>query len=110
MLQKANHVLSDHWNMLSDEMVLNIFSWIPKPMLVKVARVCKRWERLSFDESLWRRMDLAGKVLKEEVLGRILDRGPAILRLAKAEVRNTSSHIQYRSGLDIGACPIAPGK
>jgi len=40
----------------------------------------------SFDETLWRRLDLANKVIKTGVLGRILSRGVAVMRLAKAEV------------------------
>lgn len=39
-----------------------------------------------FDESLWRRLDLATKNLKRGVLGRILERGVAILRLARSTV------------------------
>jgi hypothetical protein len=38
------------------------------------------------DESLWRRLDLAAKVIPPETLGRIIDRGTVILRLARAEV------------------------
>ncbi|CAH1772553.1 unnamed protein product [Owenia fusiformis] len=74
------------FNILSDEMVLSIFKWIPKSMLAKNARVCKRWNRLAFDESLWRRLDLANKVLLPGVMGRLLNRGVMVLRLAKAEV------------------------
>ncbi|XP_013406968.1 S-phase kinase-associated protein 2 isoform X2 [Lingula anatina] len=73
---------------LSDEIILNIFTWLPKCMLVKCARVCKRWKGLCFDESLWKRLDMASKVLKPGVLGRILNRGVRVLRLAKAEVNS----------------------
>ena len=41
-----------------------------------------------FDETLWRRLDLANKTLKPGVVGRVLDRGVAVLRLAKSEVIN----------------------
>ena len=41
----------------------------------------------SFDESLWRRLDLASKKLKPGVVGRVLDRGVLVLRLTKAEIK-----------------------
>ena len=69
-----------------DEVVLMIFKWLPKHMLAKCAQVCKRWKRLAFDESLWRRLDLGGKSLGSGVIGRVLLRGTNTLRLAKAEV------------------------
>ncbi|KAI0230577.1 S-phase kinase-associated protein 2 [Lamellibrachia satsuma] len=78
--------LYDHWHRLSEEIILSIFKWLPKPVLVRCARVCKRWNRLAFDETLWRRLDLANKVIKTGVLGRILSRGVAVMRLTKAEV------------------------
>ena len=46
----------------------------------------------SFDETLWRRLDLANKVIKSGVLGRILSRGVAVMRLTKAEVSSPSYH------------------
>ena len=54
--------------------------------------------RFSFDETLWRRMDLSNKTLRPGVLGRALDRGVAVLRLAKSEVRMRlrSAHAQSR--------------
>ena len=38
------------------------------------------------DESLWRRLDLASKVIQPGIMGIIIDRGTVILRLARAEV------------------------
>jgi len=36
-----------YFNYIADEMVLSIFRMMPKPILVKCARVCKRWRRLA---------------------------------------------------------------
>ena len=40
----------------------------------------------SFDESLWRRLDLASKSLRPGVVGRVINRGVQALRLTKSEV------------------------
>ncbi|KAJ4439637.1 S-phase kinase-associated protein 2-like [Periplaneta americana] len=71
---------------LSDEMVLMIFRWLPKNMLVRCSLVCKRWQRIAYDEVLWTRLDLGSRTLTAGSLGHILTRGTVILRLAQAEV------------------------
>ncbi|KAK3577927.1 hypothetical protein CHS0354_034565 [Potamilus streckersoni] len=76
----------DYFSMLSDEIVLTIFQWVPKFVLAKCARVCRRWSRLVIDESLWQRLDLSNRTLLPGVLGHVLGRGVSILRLAKAEI------------------------
>jgi hypothetical protein len=80
-------VVLDVFLKLSDEMVLMIFRWLPKNMLVRCALVCKRWQRISYDEVLWTRMDLGSRTLNPGSLGHVLMRGSVILRLAQAEVR-----------------------
>ncbi|XP_045136945.1 S-phase kinase-associated protein 2-like [Portunus trituberculatus] len=76
----------DKFNRMSDELILAVLRWLPKFMLARCAQVSRRWKRLAFDESLWRRLDLGGKTLKPGVVGRVILRGCVILRLAKAEV------------------------
>ncbi|XP_064605504.1 S-phase kinase-associated protein 2-like [Liolophura sinensis] len=76
----------DHFGRLSDEMILNVFRWLPKFVLSRCSRVCKRWSSLVLDESLWKRIDLADKFLKAGVLGKVLNRGVHILRLTRAEI------------------------
>ena len=39
--------LLDEWNQLSDEIILNVFKWLPKQVLARCTRVCKRWNRLA---------------------------------------------------------------
>ncbi|KAK8744405.1 hypothetical protein OTU49_000778, partial [Cherax quadricarinatus] len=78
----------DKFNRMSDELILAVFRWLPKFMLARCAQVSRRWKRLAFDETLWRRLDLGGKTLKPGVVGRVILRGSNILRLAKAEVGN----------------------
>jgi F-box and leucine-rich repeat protein 1 (S-phase kinase-associated protein 2) len=83
-------VVLDVFLKLSDEMVLMIFRWLPKNMLVRCSLVCKRWRRIAYDEVLWTRMDLGSRTLNSGSLGHVLTRGTTILRLAQAEVRGFS--------------------
>lgn len=78
----------DGFSRLSDEVILSIFKWLPKSTVAKCAQVSKRWKRLSYDEVLWRRLDLSGNWLKPTMLGTVLLRGTQVLRLAKTEVIN----------------------
>ncbi|XP_052774430.1 S-phase kinase-associated protein 2-like [Mya arenaria] len=84
--QKTDPDAFDHFSLLSDEMVLGVFSWLPKFVLAKCARVCKKWSRLVLDESLWKRLDLSARTLGPGVLGLVLNRGVMALRLAKTEI------------------------
>jgi len=74
----------DVFNTMSDEVVLHVFRWLPKCTLAKCALVCKRWRRLSLDDSLWKRLDLGLKTLPAGVVGQVLGRGCQFLRLARS--------------------------
>ncbi|KAB0795108.1 hypothetical protein PPYR_11947 [Photinus pyralis] len=76
----------NHFQQLSDEVILHIFYWLPKRCLKMAALVCRRWHRLSQDESLWSRMDASHRHLDPGALGNILSRQAIILRLAHAKV------------------------
>ena len=51
---------------LPDEVLVRIFNYLPKPSLLSCARTCKTLYRVSFDESLWKRMDLGGDIWVHE--------------------------------------------
>ncbi|XP_013138083.1 PREDICTED: S-phase kinase-associated protein 2-like [Papilio polytes] len=100
----------DTFSILSDEMILSVFKWLPKRTLAHCMLVCKRWYRLACDESLWQRLDLGNKVLSKDALGRVLARKPIIIRLASTEIGEwhpttavTQSRIQY---LDLSMCSV----
>ncbi|CAH0404167.1 unnamed protein product [Chilo suppressalis] len=100
----------DAFNILSDEMILSVFRWLPKRTLANCMLVCKRWHRVAYDETLWQRLDLGNKTLNKDALGRILDRKPLIVRLASSEIGEwhvttppSPSRIQY---LDLSVCSI----
>ena len=59
---------------LPAEVALNVFKWLPKCSLAKCARVCKRWNRLTQDESLWRRLDRGLTTVPAGVIGQVLNR------------------------------------
>lgn len=86
----------DGFSRLSDEVILNIFKWLPKSTVARCAQVSKRWKRLSYDEVLWRRLDLSGNCLKPTILGTVLLRGTQVLRLAKTEVKLSSKFVEYQ--------------
>ncbi|XP_062617996.1 S-phase kinase-associated protein 2-like [Saccostrea cucullata] len=77
---------ADYVSHLSDEMILRIFHWLPKFSLAKCARVCRRWNRVVGDKSLWKRIDLANKRVNTSCLGLLLHRGVNVLRLTKTEI------------------------
>lgn len=72
--------------------MLLIFRWLPKPSLTSCGLVCKRWYRLTSDESLWTKLDCTAKVLDKGTLGHILSKQVIVLKLAQAEV---SLHIYF---------------
>lgn len=76
----------DNFAKLSDEILLSIFKWLPKKTLSRCSLVNQRFHRVTQDESLWTRLDLAGKTIQPHALGRILMRGTIILRLAQCKV------------------------
>lgn len=98
------------WEALPDELILSIFSYLPLTTLLKVARVCKRWHRLSFDESLWHSLDLTGKSLLPGVIGQVLSAGIVAFRCPRACVaeplfKNSSPlRIQH---MDLSNCTIS---
>lgn len=76
----------DNFAKLSDEILLSIFKWLPKKTLIRCSLVNHRFNRVTQDESLWLRLDLAGKTIQPFALGRVLMRGTIILRLAQTKV------------------------
>ena len=71
-------------------MVLHILHFLPKRYLGVVALVCKRWYRLSQDESLWTRMDIGNRQLPPGAMGNIMSRQVLIMRLSQAEILHPS--------------------
>lgn len=71
---------------LSNELLLRLFSLLPRQSLARCARVCRRWRHLASDESLWRRCDCSSRSMAAGTLGRLLQRRVRLLRLARTEI------------------------
>lgn len=94
MFQKRDPRLytgEDNFSKLSDEVLLSIFKWLPKKALIRCSSVNRRFYRVTQDESLWTRLDLAGKTIQPHALRRILLRGVIILRMAQCKVKCRSN-------------------
>ncbi|KAG9354052.1 hypothetical protein JZ751_012176 [Albula glossodonta] len=72
------------WDSLPDELLLGIFSCLPLQDLLRTSRVCKRWHRLVFDESLWHSVDLVGKAQVNMALQQVLTAGVLGLRCPRS--------------------------
>ena len=81
-----SHKLSP-FNLLSDEIIIKIFEFVPRQTLVNgCALSCKRLKSISYDESLWKRVDLGGKKIGPGQAGKILLRGTKIMRMSKTTI------------------------
>lgn len=76
-----------YFDRLSDEILLNIFKWLPRPYMLKYSLVCKRWYRLMEDESLWKYHDLSSKKISVELLIKLLNKGLVILSAGNCDFR-----------------------
>ncbi|CAO2622178.1 S-phase kinase-associated protein 2 [Lemmus lemmus] len=72
------------WDSLPDELLLQIFSYLCLRGLATASRVCKRWNRISLDESLWQTLDLGGINLHPDVTVRLLSRGVIAFRCPRS--------------------------
>lgn len=84
------------FEMLSDEILLHIFQFLPKKTLHRVALVNTRFSRVILDESLWIRMDLGNRALKRGSIGKIFSRGFIILRLAQTKIQSPLFESHFR--------------
>ncbi|KAM9263187.1 S-phase kinase-associated protein 2 [Morus bassanus] len=98
------------WDALPDELLLAIFAYLPINYLLKASRICKRWHRLSFDESLWQTLDLTGTNVLPGVIGQVLPTGVTVFRCPRACIGNplfkTSKplRVQY---MDLSNCTVS---
>ncbi|CAG9764742.1 unnamed protein product [Ceutorhynchus assimilis] len=77
---------NNYFDLLSDEVILQIFRWLPKNSLIEVGLCCRRFYGLSQDESLWTRMDVSNRILEDGKLGIILSKQVIVLRLARTHI------------------------
>ncbi|KAH8294731.1 hypothetical protein KR018_002288 [Drosophila ironensis] len=89
MPSMSAHISSgiNYFDKLSDEILLNIFKWLPKKTLLRMSTVCRRFNRCSRDETLWTRLDLGLRTLRTGALEQVMSRGVMVLRLAQASIQ-----------------------
>uniref|UniRef100_A0A3Q2V2Y7 S-phase kinase-associated protein 2 n=1 Tax=Haplochromis burtoni TaxID=8153 RepID=A0A3Q2V2Y7_HAPBU len=87
------------WDQLPDEVVLRIFFCLPLQDLVRISVVCKRWQRLAFDESLWHSVDLEGMTHTALALQQVLRTGIRRLRCPRSFVEEL--HLTGRGSLQV---------
>ncbi|CAG9760542.1 unnamed protein product [Ceutorhynchus assimilis] len=77
---------TNNFDLLSDEVILLIFKWLPKNSLLEVGLCCRRFYGLSQDDSLWTRMDVSKRTLEDGKLGIILSKQVIVLTLAETYI------------------------
>ncbi|XP_023799686.1 S-phase kinase-associated protein 2 isoform X1 [Cyanistes caeruleus] len=95
---------------LPDELLLAIFAYLPLKNLLKVSMICKRWHRLSFDESLWQTLDLTGGNLLPGVLGQLLPAGVTVFRCPRSCIGDPlfkTSNLLKIQHLDLSNCTVS---
>ncbi|XP_030623905.1 S-phase kinase-associated protein 2 [Chanos chanos] len=107
--KKMHHHTGLCWDNLPDELLLGIFHCLSLKDLLRTSRVCKRWHRLAFDESLWHSVDLAGKTQLDAELGQVLSAG--VLRLRCPHTCVGEPHFGHSKQLrvqhmDLSSCTI----
>ncbi|XP_022200121.2 S-phase kinase-associated protein 2 isoform X2 [Nilaparvata lugens] len=76
----------NHFTKISDEMILQIFQFLPKKSIADCASVCKRWRDVAYDESLWTRLDLSGRAFQTDTLAYIISRNSRIVKMPTVEI------------------------
>ncbi|XP_068782091.1 S-phase kinase-associated protein 2-like isoform X3 [Struthio camelus] len=108
LLREAESGVS--WDALPDELLLAIFAYLPLNDLLKVSLICKRWRRLSFDESLWQTLDLTGRNLLPGVIGQLLPAGVTVFRCPRSCIGNplfkTSKPLRVQH-MDLSNCTVS---
>ena len=96
---------------LPDEIILQIFSFLPKQDLSKVAQVSKRTSVIAKDPYLWRRVSFWRKKVTTSFLQQVINRKCKFLSLHNAEVEGTLNLNEHSTleTLDISGCKANEG-
>lgn len=79
-------MFADHFDKLPEEVVLYIFNMLNKRTLTKCAYVCKKWQRISYDESLWQSLNIPHRRLSIMTLDHLLRRNIKHLSISHSNV------------------------
>ena len=71
---------------LPDELILKVLSYSKPKDLISSGQVSKRLRSISYDNSLWQRVDLSEKIVKTKLLELILNKGCKSLDLSHSNI------------------------
>ncbi|CAF3968993.1 unnamed protein product [Rotaria sp. Silwood2] len=105
----------DYFNLLSDELILTILRYLPRASLASMAQVCRQLRSLTYDPSLWCRVDMSRKQIEICYLRDVLLRGTIILKMYQTTVFGNSIYSPNRNTwftklqfLDLTLATISP--
>ena len=90
-LHKVYEMTSSELEDLSDEIILKILSNVDKKDLIQCSQVSKRFRNISYDQSLWLKVDLRNQSMSAGFLNLVLSNGCKNLCLSEAKIEGTLS-------------------
>ena len=96
---------------MPDEILLKILSYLDSKSIFKCVQVCKRLRNVSFDNSMWQKVNLCGKIVPLRFIRYVINSGCKHLSLRGAKIEgdigsiNNNSQLKY---LDCSNCFADP--
>eukprot|EP00116_Pleurobrachia_bachei_P004740 sb/3465002/ len=87
---KEGKIDENPWSRFSEELTLKIFSYLKIEDLCRCSLVCSYWRRLSYDKSLWKKINLRNRNIPIDQLVARLRFGTRYLSLACVQVRDAT--------------------
>ena len=89
--QGKRREMGENFGQLPDEVILNILKYLDIKDLGRCAKTCKRFQNVSHDESLWKKINLSwNKRIPPRFLEQILANGCLYLNLRRARISGSS--------------------
>ena len=83
--------MGENFEQLPDEVILNVLKYLDIKDLGRCAKTCKRFQNVSHDESLWKKINLSwNKRIPPRFLEQILANGCLYLNLRRARISGSS--------------------
>ena len=88
---QAKRPMCENFEKLPDEVILNVLKYLDIKDLGRCAKTCKRFQNVSHDEFLWRKINLSwNKRIPPRFLEQILAKGCLYLNLRRARISGSS--------------------
>jgi len=90
--------MGENFEQLPDEVILNILKYLDIKDLGRCAKTCKRFQNVSHDESLWKKINLSwNKRIPPRFLEQILANGCLYLNLRRARISGSSQGFNLKN-------------